>query len=71
MVDEQPKQADEVTPKGAVEVDDEDLDQASGGAGYLKWDPPPSGEGPPGEDKTLKIGPANPPGQGFHPSKKN
>ena len=32
MTDEQPKSANEVTPEGAVEVNEEDLDQASGGS---------------------------------------
>ena len=36
MTDEQPDKETEVTPEGAVEVNEEDLDQASGGAAYLK-----------------------------------
>ena len=32
MADEQPNKEDEVTPKGAVEVDESDLDQAAGGS---------------------------------------
>lgn len=31
MTDEQPKQEDEATPKGAVQIEDTDLDQAAGG----------------------------------------
>ncbi len=31
MADEQPEQEKEVTPKGAVEVDEKDLDKAEGG----------------------------------------
>ena len=31
MADEQPNKEGEVTPKGAVEVDEEELDQAAGG----------------------------------------
>ncbi len=31
MTDEQPEKEEEVTPKGAVEVNEEDLDQAAGG----------------------------------------
>ena len=31
MTDEHPKQEGDVTPKGAVEVSEEDLDQAAGG----------------------------------------
>jgi hypothetical protein len=31
MADEQPEKEDEVTPKGAVEIDEESLDQAAGG----------------------------------------
>ena len=31
MTDEQPNNDNEVTPKGAVEVNEEDLDQAAGG----------------------------------------
>jgi hypothetical protein len=32
MIDEQPDKESEVTPKGAVEVSEEELDQAAGGA---------------------------------------
>ena len=32
MTDEQPDKETEVTPKGAVEVNEEDLDQVAGGA---------------------------------------
>ena len=32
MSDEQPSKENEVTPKGAVEVNEEDLDQVAGGA---------------------------------------
>ena len=31
MADEQPEKEEEVTPKGAVEIDEETLDQAAGG----------------------------------------
>ena len=31
MADENPEKEEEVTPKGAVEVDEEDLDKAAGG----------------------------------------
>ena len=31
MANEQPDKKEEVTPQGAVEVDEEDLDQAAGG----------------------------------------
>ena len=31
MTDEKPEKEEEVTPKGAVEVNEEDLDQAAGG----------------------------------------
>jgi hypothetical protein len=35
MADEQPNKEEEVTPKGAVEVKEEDLDRAAGGiSGY-------------------------------------
>ena len=33
---EDSKNQNEVTPEGTVEIREEDLDQASGGAGYLK-----------------------------------
>lgn len=33
MADEKPGKEEEVTPKGAVEVDEKDLDQAAGGLG--------------------------------------
>ena len=36
MADEKPNKENEVTPEGAVEIKEEDLDQASGGAGFLK-----------------------------------
>ena len=36
MADEQPKNDDEVTQEGAVEVNEEDLDQASGGLNFTK-----------------------------------
>ena len=37
MADEQPDKETEITPKGAVEVSEEDLDQASGaGIDHLK-----------------------------------
>ena len=32
MINEEPKNDNEVTPEGAVEVNEEDLDQASGGS---------------------------------------
>ena len=32
MADEQPKDDNEVTPQGAAEIDEQDLDQAAGGA---------------------------------------
>ena len=35
MADEQPKQENEVTPQGAIEVDEQDLDQAAGGGSDL------------------------------------
>ena len=35
-MNEEKKTEDKTTPKGAVEVKEEDLDQASGGAAYLK-----------------------------------
>lgn len=36
MDEHEKKTETEVTPEGAVEVNEEDLEQASGGAGYLK-----------------------------------
>ena len=36
MNEDDKKNENDVTPEGAVEVNEEDLDQASGGAGYLK-----------------------------------
>ena len=36
MNEDDKKNENEVTPEGAVEVNEEDLDQASGGAAYLK-----------------------------------
>ena len=36
MNEDDKKAENEVTPEGAVEVNEEDLDQASGGAAYLK-----------------------------------
>ena len=36
MIEEDKKEETEVTPEGAVEVKEEDLDQASGGAIYMK-----------------------------------
>jgi hypothetical protein len=36
MIEDEKKEETEVTPEGAVEVKEEDLDQASGGAAYLK-----------------------------------
>jgi hypothetical protein len=36
MADEQPDKESGITPKGAVEIQEEDLDQASGGQDYLK-----------------------------------
>ena len=36
MSEEDKKSETEVTPEGAVEIQEEDLDQASGGAAYLK-----------------------------------
>ena len=38
MADEQPDKENEVTPKGAVEVNEEDLDQAAGGAAEVPMD---------------------------------
>ena len=38
MTDEQPEKEEEVTPKGAVEVNEEDLDQAAGGASEVPMD---------------------------------
>ena len=35
-MNEDKKNENDVTPEGAVEVNEEDLDQASGGAAYLK-----------------------------------
>lgn len=40
MAKEQPKQDDESTAKGAVEVDESDLDQLAGGAMVDKSSPP-------------------------------
>ena len=34
MADEQPGKDEDVTPKGAVEVDESDLDQAAGGTSF-------------------------------------
>ena len=39
MNEEEKKTDEETSPKGAVEVKEEDLDQASGGAGYKKTPP--------------------------------
>ena len=36
MNEDDKKTETEVTPEGTVEIQEEDLDQASGGAGYLK-----------------------------------
>ena len=36
MNEDDKKTETEVTPEGAVEIQEEDLDQASGGAAYLK-----------------------------------
>ena len=36
MNEDDKKNENDVTPEGAVEVNEEDLDQASGGAAYLK-----------------------------------
>jgi hypothetical protein len=36
MADEKPDKETEITPKGAVEVNEEDLDQASGAGEYMK-----------------------------------
>ena len=36
MTEEDKKTESEVTPEGAVEIQEEDLDQASGGAIYMK-----------------------------------
>jgi hypothetical protein len=38
MSDEQPEKETEITPKGAVEVNEEDLDQAAGGASEVPMD---------------------------------
>jgi hypothetical protein len=38
MADEKREQEEEVTPKGAVEVDEKDLDQAAGGAAEVPMD---------------------------------
>jgi hypothetical protein len=45
MIDELPDQEKHVTPKGAVEVDEEKLDQAAGGTFVDTW----------GEGKRVKI----------------
>ena len=47
MTDQKPEQERQVTPKGAVEVDEEQLDQAAGGALL--------GTSLGGEGKTVKI----------------
>ncbi len=39
MSEQERKNENEVTPEGAVEVNEEDLDQASGGAGFIKKPP--------------------------------
>ena len=36
MIEDEKKEETEVTPEGAVEVNEEDLDKASGGAIYMK-----------------------------------
>ena len=36
MMNDEPKNEGEVTPEGAVEVNEEDLDQASGGLNFTK-----------------------------------
>jgi hypothetical protein len=40
MTDQKPDQEKEATPKGAVEVDEKDLDKASGGAAVDYFKPP-------------------------------
>jgi hypothetical protein len=57
-VNEDEKKTDEteVTPEGAVEVQEEDLDKASGGAGYIK-SPIPEKHLNPTLDPVLKQSP--------------
>ena len=56
MIEDEKKEETEVTPEGAVEVKEEDLDQASGGAGYIK-SPLPEKNLNPELDPTLKQSP--------------
>ena len=55
MSDEQPDKENEVTPQGAVEVDEEDLDQAAGGAAFVKL--PVDYPDPNRQDPSLKQSP--------------
>ena len=50
MTDKKPGQEKEVSPKGAVEVDEEKLDEAAGGLNYSKIE----------FDATLTVDPTNP-----------
>jgi hypothetical protein len=37
MMADDPRKQDEVTPEGTVEINEQDLDQAAGGATFLKY----------------------------------